>query len=110
MADPTIRPELRPFRAALSAYSVRCLTHLAQAAPLGGYTPGAATAVPVIVPYSAWAWNRLRRCGLVTWRLLWRSAEIGGAVSVPSVLIAHCLTRQLLRERGDSQAICHATG
>ncbi|TMR08629.1 HXXEE domain-containing protein [Nonomuraea turkmeniaca] len=38
--------------------------HLAQAAATRGYTPGAVTAPVVVIPFSVWAWRRLRSAGV----------------------------------------------
>ncbi|RZQ59397.1 HXXEE domain-containing protein [Amycolatopsis suaedae] len=47
----------------LAGFGWHGLVHLAQAAAVGRYTPGVATA-PAVVAYSAWAWRRLRRAGV----------------------------------------------
>ncbi|MCF6474915.1 HXXEE domain-containing protein [Nonomuraea sp. MG754425] len=52
------------FQAALAGFGVHGATHLAQAALARGYTPGLVTAPVVVIPYSLWAWRRLRRAGV----------------------------------------------
>ncbi|MEV0820156.1 HXXEE domain-containing protein [Nonomuraea rubra] len=79
------------FQAALAGFGVHGVVHLAQAALFRGYTPGVVTAPVVVIPYSVWAWRRLRRAGVP-------SRGPGAAVAAfPLVLagvhaLAHALT------------------
>jgi hypothetical protein len=82
------------FQTALAGFGVHGLMHLAQAAVTRGYTPGVATAPVVVLPFSIWAWRRLRSAGVPT-----RSGRAGVAAlaALPLVLggvhaLAHALT------------------
>ncbi|WP_030195788.1 HXXEE domain-containing protein [Streptomyces sp. NRRL S-87] len=52
------------FRTVLTGFGLHGAVHMAQSAAYRGYTPGVATSPTVVVPYSIWALNRLRRAGL----------------------------------------------
>ncbi|RVX39283.1 uncharacterized protein with HXXEE motif [Nonomuraea polychroma] len=80
------------FQAALAGFGAHGVLHLAQAAATRGYTPGAATAPVVVIPFSVWAWRRLRAAGVPV-----RSGT-GALAALPLVLggvhvLAHVLTR-----------------
>lgn len=85
----------RAFQAVLAGFGAHGVVHLAQAAAVRGYTPGSVTAPLVVLPFTAWAWRRLRaagvpvRGGASTW---------AGLAALPLVLggvhaLAHVLTR-----------------
>ncbi|MGC4943334.1 HXXEE domain-containing protein [Kribbella sp. DT2] len=48
------------FQAALTGFGMHGVTHLAQSAVLRRYTPGLVTTPLVVIPFSLWAWRRLR--------------------------------------------------
>ncbi|MFG1944754.1 HXXEE domain-containing protein [Nonomuraea sp. NPDC048826] len=52
------------FQAALAGFGAHGVVHLAQAAVTRGYTPGVVTAPVVVIPFSVWAWRRLRAAGV----------------------------------------------
>ncbi|MEV0898580.1 HXXEE domain-containing protein [Actinoplanes sp. NPDC049802] len=52
--------ESRFFRAALLVFGWHGAVHAAQAIALRDYVPGLVTAVVLVIPYSIWAWRRLR--------------------------------------------------
>ncbi|WP_049571892.1 HXXEE domain-containing protein [Nonomuraea sp. SBT364] len=52
------------FQAALLGFGAHGVVHLAQAAATRGYTPGVVTAPLVVIPYSVWAWRRLKAAGV----------------------------------------------
>ena len=56
------------------------LTHLAQAALFGGYTPGVVTALLVVLPYGYLLGERLHASGLAS-RRTWASAVAVGTVA-----------------------------
>jgi hypothetical protein len=86
--------------AALAAYTAHGATHLAQAAALRGYTPGAVTVPLVIAPYSVWAWRALRRSGLaVDGRRLRRNLAAGAPLAVGLALAGHAAGRFVERLR-----------
>ena len=51
----------RLLRSAVAVFGAHSITHLLQAVVLRSYTPGVATAVAVVAPYSAWAWRALNK-------------------------------------------------
>ncbi|MGV9628298.1 HXXEE domain-containing protein [Streptomyces sp. NPDC003487] len=53
------------YRATLDGFGLHGLVHLAQAAAVRGYTPGAATSPLLVVPFTLWARGRLRRAGVL---------------------------------------------
>ncbi|WP_187414641.1 HXXEE domain-containing protein [Nonomuraea sp. PA05] len=84
------------FQAALAGFGVHGVVHLAQAAIYRGYTPGVVTAPVVVIPYSVWAWRRLRRAGVPL------RGPGAAVVAFPLVLagvhaLAHALTGGLRR-------------
>lgn len=52
------------YQQVLMGFGLHGLGHLAQAAVFRGYTPGVVTAVGIVIPYSSWAWRRLRVAGV----------------------------------------------
>jgi hypothetical protein len=52
------------FQAALTGFGAHGVTHLAQSAALRRYTPGLVTTPLVVLPFSLWAWRRLRAYGV----------------------------------------------
>lgn len=54
----------RLFQAALAGFGLHAGTHLAQSAVLRCYTPGLITTPLVVIPYSIWAWRRLKANGI----------------------------------------------
>lgn len=52
-------------QAALSAFGLHGLVHLAQAAAVRGYAPGSATSPLLVVPFAVSACGRLRRAGVL---------------------------------------------
>ncbi|MFI6786482.1 HXXEE domain-containing protein [Nonomuraea sp. NPDC050383] len=88
------------FQAALTAFGLHGVVHLAQAAVTRGYTPGAVTAPLVVIPFTVWARRRLREAGVPAPP---RGSSAVGALAVPLLLAgvhaaAHAVTRR--RDRG----------
>ncbi|GAB3656711.1 HXXEE domain-containing protein [Actinocorallia lasiicapitis] len=54
----------RFYQAALAAFGVHGLGHLALSVRQRGYTPGVATSPTVVIPFSLWAWHELGRAGV----------------------------------------------
>jgi hypothetical protein len=52
------------FQASLAGFGLHAGTHLVQSAVLRRYTPGLVTTPLVVIPYSIWAWRRLKRSGV----------------------------------------------
>ncbi|MFG3440644.1 HXXEE domain-containing protein [Nonomuraea sp. NPDC047897] len=85
----------RTFQTALAGFGAHGVVHLAQAAAVRGYTPGAVTAPLVVLPFTAWAWRRLRAAGVP---VRGGAATWAGLAALPLVLggvhaLAHTLTR-----------------
>ncbi|RCV52816.1 HXXEE domain-containing protein [Marinitenerispora sediminis] len=96
------------YQAALLGFGGHAATHLAQAVAVRGYTPGLLTTPLVVVPYSLWAWLRLRRAGVAGagGRLGWASAAL-----LPVTLgAAHGIAAAVTRGRGRARGITAAAG
>ncbi|RSN16276.1 HXXEE domain-containing protein [Nonomuraea sp. WAC 01424] len=84
------------FQSVLAGFGLHGVVHLAQAAATRGYTPGVATAPVVVIPFSVWAWRRLRQAGVVAAP---GRAGVAGLAALPLVVggvhaAAHLLTRR----------------
>ncbi|NJC72489.1 HXXEE domain-containing protein [Planosporangium thailandense] len=87
----------RFYQATLAGFGLHSVTHIAQAATLRGYTPGAATAPLVVAPFSVWAWRQLGRAGV---RGPARTAAVSAAALLPVATVAcHALARTLAPKR-----------
>ncbi|RDG36698.1 HXXEE domain-containing protein [Streptomyces corynorhini] len=53
------------FQTVLAGFGLHAVSHVAQSAGLGRYTPGVVTAPLVVAPFSLWAWRELRRGGVL---------------------------------------------
>ncbi|WNQ12262.1 HXXEE domain-containing protein [Paenibacillus aurantius] len=73
---------LLPFAAALAVFFAHSFTHLGQSVLLRRYTPGVATAVLLVLPYSIYAYYRLFSADLLTWA----TAELGLLLGVGGVI------------------------
>ncbi|MEW9548869.1 HXXEE domain-containing protein [Nonomuraea sp. NPDC050783] len=88
------------FRTVLAGFGAHGVGHLAQAAVARGYTPGVVTAPVVVIPFTLWAWRRLRAAG-VPLDGGGRTA-VAGLAALPVVLggvhaLAHVLTGRRTR-------------
>lgn len=54
----------RFFQASLMGFGLHAGTHLAQSVVLRRYTPGLVTTPLVVIPFSVWAWRRLKAEGV----------------------------------------------
>jgi hypothetical protein len=54
----------RFFQASLMGFGLHAVTHIAPAVAMRRYTPGLVTTPLVVVPFSWWAWRRLKRSGV----------------------------------------------
>jgi hypothetical protein len=52
------------FQASLMGFGLHAGTHLAQSVVLRRYTPGLVTTSLVVIPFSLWAWRRLKADGV----------------------------------------------
>ncbi|MEU4573954.1 HXXEE domain-containing protein [Nonomuraea sp. NPDC023979] len=52
------------FQTVLLGFGAHGVVHLAQAAATRGYTPGVVTSPLVVIPFSVWAWRRLKASGV----------------------------------------------
>ncbi|GAA2250896.1 MULTISPECIES: HXXEE domain-containing protein [Kitasatospora] len=91
----------RFFQAALAAFGLHGVGHLALSARHRGYTPGVVTAPTVVLPFSLWAWRELGRAGV---RRSAAGAVRDAAVLLPASLAAVHLAAGVLtgeaRRRG----------
>lgn len=73
------------FLAVLHLYFLHVFTHIGQALLLKMYTPGVATAIVPVLPYSLYAYYRLMSEGIVGWSdMLW-------GLAILAVLLPFCL-------------------
>ncbi|MGW0803154.1 HXXEE domain-containing protein [Nonomuraea sp. NPDC002799] len=98
------------FQAVLAGFGLHGVTHLAQTAVLGRYTPGVVTAPVVVIPFSVWAWRRLRAAGVPAPAGRAGLAALGALGALPLALagvhaLAHTLTRprRAARQSGASR-------
>ncbi|MFK4147438.1 HXXEE domain-containing protein [Streptomyces sp. NPDC004065] len=82
------------YQAALNAFGLHGLVHLAQAAAVRGYTPGSATSAVVVVPFTLWARGRLRRAGALRPARA-RDVAVGLGVAVAATAASHVVARRL---------------
>ncbi|MEV0344572.1 HXXEE domain-containing protein [Nonomuraea sp. NPDC050680] len=83
------------FQAVLAGFGLHGVGHLAQSAVARGYTPGVVTAPVVVIPFTVWAWRRLKASGVPT---AGGGSALAGLAALPLVLggvhaLAHTLTR-----------------
>lgn len=83
------------FTVPLTVLFANVFTHAGQTVIFGAYTPGVITAVIFALPYCLYAYHRLFRAELMTWRLAGASLALGAAVALPVVLTAHSVGRFL---------------
>ncbi|GAA3554291.1 hypothetical protein GCM10022419_038350 [Nonomuraea rosea] len=83
------------FQAALAGFGLHGVAHLAQSAATRGYTPGVVTAPVVVIPFSVWAWRRLRSAGVPvsSGRSGWAAVAALPALLGGVHVLAHALTR-----------------
>jgi uncharacterized protein with HXXEE motif len=86
------------FQAALAGFGLHGVVHLAQAALARGYTPGSVTSALVVIPYTLWARERLRRTGALRPARA-RDALVGLGLAAAATAGAHVVSRALLRGR-----------
>ncbi|MGW7421576.1 HXXEE domain-containing protein [Streptomyces sp. NPDC054813] len=84
------------YQGALNGSGLHALVHLAQAAAVRGYTPGAVTSPLVVVPFTLWARGRLRRAGVLRPKRS-REALQGPAPAAAATAGTHMVARRLLR-------------
>ena len=53
------------YQTVLAGFGLHAVTHVGQSALARGYTPGVVTAPLVVAPFSWWAWQQLRRAGVL---------------------------------------------
>jgi hypothetical protein len=82
-----------PFLLAAGAFAANGVTHLAQAAYFGGYTPGVLSAIVIVLPYSAALGRSLSRKGIVTPRTCAAAVVAGALLQVPIALLAVAAVR-----------------
>ncbi|MGC9478392.1 HXXEE domain-containing protein [Streptomyces sp. WG4] len=82
------------YQAALNAFGLHGLVHLAQAALVRGCTPGSATSPLVVVPFTLWARHRLRRAGVLR-ATRPRDLAVGLGFAGAATAGAHAVARRL---------------
>lgn len=82
------------YQTALDAFGLHGVVHLAQAAVLRGYTPGAVTSPLVVIPFTLWARTRLRRAGVLR-PTRPRDLVTGLTFATAATAATHALSRRL---------------
>ena len=77
----------------LGAFFLHGLAHVAQAVVFGGYTPGVATAIVVVIPASLLIYRQLAKADPHSVRTTMITAAIGAALIVPAILLAVAIGR-----------------
>ncbi|MFF9818286.1 HXXEE domain-containing protein [Streptomyces sp. NPDC014006] len=83
------------YEAALNGFGLHGLVHMAQAAAVRGYTPGAATSPLLVVPFTLWARGRLRRAGVLR-PTRPRDLAVGLATAGAVTAVAHVVARRVV--------------
>ncbi|WP_128380978.1 HXXEE domain-containing protein [Streptomyces cavernae] len=83
------------YQVALNGFGLHGVVHLAQAAAVRGYTPGAATSPFLVIPFSLWARGRLRRAGVLR-PTRPRDLATGLAAAGAAVVASHAVARRVL--------------
>ncbi|MEV8403759.1 HXXEE domain-containing protein [Streptomyces niveus] len=86
------------YQGALDGFGLHGLVHLAQAAPLRGYTPGSVTSPLVVVPFALWARGRLRKAGVLKPARA-RDVAMGLAVAAGATAVSHAVARRVVGSR-----------
>lgn len=85
------------YQTALNGFGLHGLVHLAQAAVVRGYTPGAATSPVLVVPFTLWARRRLRRAGVL--RPARRDLALGLGLAGAATAVSHAVARRVTPPR-----------
>ncbi|MER6977927.1 HXXEE domain-containing protein [Streptomyces carpinensis] len=86
------------YQTALNGFGLHGLVHLAQAAAVRGYTPGAATSPVLVVPFTLWARGRLRRAGVLR-PTRPRDVALGLGFAAATAVASHAVARRVLGGR-----------
>ncbi|MFD9376534.1 HXXEE domain-containing protein [Streptomyces sp. NPDC059999] len=84
------------YQAALNGFGLHGLVHLAQSAAARGYTPGVVTSPLIVVPFTLWARDRLRRAGVLRPTRA-RDAVLGLGLAAAATAAAHAAARLIRR-------------
>jgi hypothetical protein len=82
------------FLVCLHVMFLNVFTHTGQSLAFRGYTPGVATALVIVLPYTIYAYYRLLAAGLISWPLIYSTLPYVPLV-FPVLLGAHRLGRKL---------------
>ena len=86
----------RPLRATTLVFAAHGVTHLASAALLRGYTPGAVTAGVVVIPWGMWASRSLGASDDRSGSTRRRDTAAAAAAALTTALAGHLIGRRLL--------------
>ncbi|MFD9883335.1 HXXEE domain-containing protein [Streptomyces alboflavus] len=87
------------YQGALNGFGLHALVHLAQAAAVRGYTPGAVTSPLVVIPFTLWARGRLRRAGVLRPTRA-RDAVQGVVLAAVATAGTHMVARRIVGRGG----------
>lgn len=85
----------RPLRAATVVFAAHGITHLASAASVRGYTPGAATGAIVVLPWSSWALHVLRESGRGDDGTRRRDTAVAAVSAIAAAIVGHVVGRRV---------------
>ncbi|NRD78055.1 HXXEE domain-containing protein [Bacillus sp. BRMEA1] len=74
---------------------IHVFTHLFQSLLLRMYTPGVATAVVVVLPYSIYLFYRQNQAGILNWQVFNNGLDVG-IILLPLVLFGHSIGRRII--------------
>jgi hypothetical protein len=87
----------RPLRAATAVFAAHGITHVASAISVRNYTPGAATAALVVLPWGGWALRLLRASDPRDPRTRQRDTAAVAASTIATAVAGHALGRRVCR-------------
>lgn len=85
----------RPLRAATLVFTAHGITHLASAITVRSYTPGAATAALVVLPWGGWALQALRPSDPRDRPTRRRDTALVAASTIAAALAGHAIGRRV---------------
>jgi hypothetical protein len=96
-ATALARRRERPLRAATAVFAAHGVSHVASAAAVRRYTPGAATAALVVLPWGGWALRLLRASDHRDPRTRRRDTASAAAGTIAAAVVGHAVGRRVVR-------------
>jgi hypothetical protein len=89
----------RPLRAATFVLAAHGITHLTSAIAVRSYTPGAATAALVVLPWGSWALRLLRESDRRDDSTRRRDTAVAAVSTIVAAIAGHAVGRRVAREK-----------